>query len=148
MTRDRDNTLDRRLAGIAQAGGAGTQHHFQVDLPAAGDYQIWFALGDAGSQSYEYCQIKDGATALYTLDDSTFIAGGLLWDDTAGTRYNQTTWSSSNVPTTLTFTGSTFTFVLGPTTANNSTLSHLFISQVVAAAVLPRSRVSMQQRRG
>ncbi len=54
VTRNRDNTIDPRLAGVNYVNN-GAPAAFYVDLPAPGTYNLALAMGDAG---YPECSIQ------------------------------------------------------------------------------------------
>jgi hypothetical protein len=59
--RDRAGGNDRRIAGV----NFGTNNRFQVDLPSAGDYNIWVAMGDHdAAQTACKITIRDNTTIL------------------------------------------------------------------------------------
>ena len=69
VTRNRDNTIDPRLAGVNYVNN-GTPAAFYVDLPAPGTYNVSLAMGDAGyPECAVRCQVQflDGANVLATV---------------------------------------------------------------------------------
>jgi hypothetical protein len=138
-SRDRDNTLDSRIAGVHFQTNDGTQKTFQVDLPAPGQYLIRLALGDTAHEAYLYCRVSDGATPLLTLDETTGNNPPFTnFFDATGTGYDSATWPGSNTPVTLTFSGTTLNLIIGSPAAqaNVSTIAHLFISQITSGVSL------------
>ena len=92
--RDRNATLDPRLAGINFANN-GSPATFYVDLPSPGTYNLSLAMGDAGFQScWVQCQIQflDGSTVLAT------VAGGstnlAYFYDATGKNWSAAQWPS------------------------------------------------------
>ena len=130
-TRDRDNALDRRLAGVAQVENTGTQYTFQLDLPSTGASTVRLALGDAGGgQGYQAVQVLDNATAFITITDTDGTTGS-EYDDAAGTNRTAAAWPGSNTSVARTFGSTQLKVVLGSAAiqAGSSTLAHLFVSQ-------------------
>lgn len=130
-TRDRDNAVDIRLAGVNKTANTSPKS-FRVDLPAAGNYTIYIALGDQGGDhttGHQYLQIRDNSDALATIDD----AGGTVsahFDDATGVDRTTATWPGSNVGLDVTFATTTAIFVLGDgMTAGDSTIAHIRIVQ-------------------
>ena len=75
MKRDRNSSLDRRLAGQNQNPNSGSQIEFQLDLDPAYTYTVRVALGDASSnQGYTYAQVKDGSNVRFTVDSGTDLS--------------------------------------------------------------------------
>jgi hypothetical protein len=146
--RDRDSAIDRRLAGTNLQWNDGTQSTFRLDLPASGQRDIRLALGDTISESYQYCQIKDGTTVLLTTDDSNGNAS-YEWVDASAVARTQVTWPTSNVAVPLTFTGTILNLILGPPTAqgaNHSDIAHLNVGDLSVAP--PRlARIMAPQQR-
>lgn len=119
---------DRRLAGINYKANDGTQATFRLDLPAPGTYRIRLALGDTVLQGDQYVQIRDGGSAVLTINDTTGTAAG-TWDDATGTAYNNANWPGSNTSVNVAFTGTILNMVIGTPTAqsDSSTIAHLFV---------------------
>lgn len=129
--RDRTTSNDVRLAGFVFHTNDGSQVTFKVDLPAAGTYKVRLALGDPAYPSgYQYCQVKDGSTVLFTVNDANGTAAN-HFDDSAGTDFTAAAWPAGNVQTTVTMAGTQMTFVIGSPTAqaNSTTLCHVEIEQ-------------------
>lgn len=148
--RSRDDTIDRRLAGVNFKANDGTQAVFRADLPEAGDYSIRLAIGDATTdQAYQYVQIRDDATPVFTVDDSngtTFMT----WDDATGTNWTEVTWPSANTAVLGAFSGTVLlNMALGTPGVQTalSMISHLYIGKVLDAIAPVRDRkLSTQQR--
>jgi outer membrane protein assembly factor BamB len=137
VNRDRVATNDRRLAGVNQQTNNGTQVTFRVDLPAPGTYQIHLALGDAGfGQANQYLQILDNTTVLMTIDKRGVGTAAQQFYDATGALLTNTTWPTSEKPTTLTFASTTLNVVIGSPTSvtNSSTLAHLRIADGTSAS--------------
>jgi hypothetical protein len=140
--RDRDAAVDRRLAGMDfQNNTTGLQDVFRVDTTASGSHTVRLALGDAGSAGLcaPYIQVRDGSTALATIDHSSSVTTGTDMIDATGTTYSITNWPGSNTPITVALTGTILNFALGtPSVGTNlSMLAHIFVSQVAANTPAP-----------
>ena len=131
QTRDRNSSLDRRLAGSHFTNNTGTQRVFRVDLPSAQDYVISLALGDAQyAQAYLYWQLLDNTNSLAIIDDTDGTAGS-HFDDATGVDRTAAAWPADNLTITKTFATTTLNCKIGSPSAQAgaSTLAHLFVSQ-------------------
>lgn len=126
---NRSGISDRRLCGINYGS---TIQTFQVDLPAAADYQIQLALGDTADGSDNAAlAVKDNSTTKFSI--TNFRHPSNLWTDAANVQYTDLTWPTSETPVQATF--ATTTLILGLSSPDGFwTLSHLFVSQVVVSA--------------
>ena len=137
-TRDRDSTVDRRLAGIHQVG-SGAQKLFRVDLPNTGTFDVRLANGDTASgQDQQYIELRDDTTVFRTIDD----AGGVVADnynDATGVNRTEAAWPADNAADQRVFASTIFRLALAKTTAygTNHVLAHIFVSEVGAAAGQP-----------
>ncbi len=116
--RDRDSTIDPRLAGVNLATN-GSPATFYVDLPASGTYNLTLALGDAGYQAcWVQCQVQflDGSTVLSTLTLGPENLG--YFYDATGQDWSAAAWPTSNVSQQVTLAGTQLAVVVG---TNNST---------------------------
>lgn len=133
---DRDTGIDVRLAGLEYVGGgAATYESWQCDLPAAGNYKVRLALGDAGfAQANSRVAIWDSTVSqLLNRTEGTSVAGHFV--DAAGVDYAAAAWPGSNSQVTLTFTTSTFIMrVYANSGALVSTVAHLEIEQVAVSS--------------
>lgn len=150
QSRDRDSTVDRRLAGINFQANNGAQSNFRVDLPSTADYIVTLALGDtAYSQGYQYWRLLDNTTVLATIDDTNGTVGD-NYDDATGVNRAEADWPSQNATIQKTFASTTLNVKIGAPTAqaDSSTLAHLFLSQVAAGGLsIPVAAQSYRQRR-
>src|SRR5262245_61944068 len=136
-SRDRDNTNDRRLAGINFTNSGG--RYFQIDLPAAGTYQVYAAAGDAGS---------GGNGALWDFCDTNAVLASLTGDliaqnefkDGSDVQRTAAAWPGSNAPVTLTFSTTAFRLKLRTPATNNNVIAHLRIQSVDNPATVRRAR--------
>ena len=130
--RDRNATLDPRLAGINYADN-GSPATFYVDLPSPGTYSLSLAMGDA---SYEQCLVQcqvqffDGTTLLATVKGG-LIAAGYFYDAQAS-QWSAAAWPTSNLSQQVTLTGTRLTMVVGTSqrTGDFTTLAFLGVTQV------------------
>jgi hypothetical protein len=137
---DRDNTNDRRIAGIHYAFGTLT---FRVDLPNPADFLIHLGLGDT-SQAPDHSQIdvQDTAAPVLTVTNDRNV-GPYRWTDATGTQYSFANWPSSEAPVQRTFATAILNAVLS-TPDGAWTLSHIALSEV-ASAVSP-ARILFRNR--
>ena len=100
-TRNRNSSAGyERIAGMA----FGTSRVFEVDLPAAGTYDLYLGIGDDGSAWSVNMDIKDNTTTLFNVTASA-SAGNIA--DANGTVTTDTGWISASsgrgVKRTVTF---------------------------------------------
>lgn len=131
---DRDSGADRRIAGINYKGNSGAQVTFRLDLPASGTHRIRLALGDTGSQAYQYAQLKDGATVITAIDDLSGTAAG-HYDDANGSDWSAAAWPASNTVLTYAFSSTTLFVLIGSPDPQSgfSTLAHAALEEVSLA---------------
>lgn len=130
---DRNSGADVRLAGINYGNGNGT---FRVDLPATGSYAIFLGIVDQGSdQTGCNFSIKDNGSTLFSVGPVSPTSGvncntGTHIFDATGTELDGcSAWSSGQASVTKTFASTILQLTLDAATTN-STIAHLFISQV------------------
>ncbi len=117
QARDRSTKVDPRLAGINYVNN-GSPATFNVDLPAAGSYNLTLAMGDEGYQEcYIQCQVQflDGSTVLATVSHGMTNAG--YFYDAEGKNWSAAAWPGSNLSQQVTLTGSRLTVVVGTSKA-------------------------------
>ena len=133
ISRDRSNSVDRRLAGDARIDDA-TQITWRLDY-SAGTYPVRIAQGTAGifAPTYLYLQVLDNTTPVLTLDDSNGLAAG-NHNDATGATYSSAAWPGSNTATNLTFSSSTIFVKLGKTTSTGSfhSWNHINIGDAIS----------------
>ena len=129
--RDRVNSVDPRLAGVNYQSNNNVSKRFRVDLPAAGDYDIRLAVGDAANNANnQQWEIYDGSTLLGGVGPSSINAGRWL-DATGALLYSSALWVANNVAVRYTFAGTILRVKIGINASGGLTnLSHLFVSQV------------------
>ena len=130
--RDRNATLDPRLAGINYVDN-GAPATFYVDLPSAGTYNISLAMGDASfEQCWVQCQVQflDGSTVLATLNEGETKKG--YFYDAMGNNWSAAAWPPSNLSQQVTLTGTRLTVVVGTNKATGdfTTIAFLGVAQV------------------
>jgi hypothetical protein len=130
--RDRLTSGDVRMAGICFVGNAAAERYFSFTLPATGDYILRAAFGDGTGGQTQYIRFKEGTTTYKTIagvvsNVNEFVdANGVL-------RTSQALWISNNVSISRTFTTTDCRVYIGDPAfsgGNNSTIAHLFVSQV------------------
>lgn len=97
---DRDNTNDRRLAGICYTTTNGDT--WRIDLPASGSYDIRFAAGDAAAAQGVGWDLYDTTTSLGNLTTGS-TSGAQKFKDATDTEYTNLTWPGSNTAVNKTF---------------------------------------------
>jgi len=103
-----------------------------VILPSTGSWTISLAAGDASYSQEQYITLLDNGAAFAAYAGENTAAGSFM--DATGEVYPAAGWSSSNTAITHTFTSTTFSIQVGPTTATGTGglatfLSFLQISQ-------------------
>src|SRR5271166_5336242 len=131
--RDRDSTIDPRLAGVNLATN-GSPATFYVDLPASGTYNLSLALGDAGYQAcWVQCQVQflDGSTVLATL--TLGATKQAYFYDTEGKNWSAAAWPTSNLSQQVTLTGTRLTMVVGTNKATGDSTPVAFLGVIQAS---------------
>ena len=149
-TRDRDNAVDRRLAGINFQGndGGAIQRVFRIDLDAMGDYIISLAGGDdAATQTLE-CSFLDNTTVFAHPGNAT-VTGVAEYVDATGVVRTQADWPTQHATIARTFASTIFNVRIndGATISNSSCLAHVFVSQVATAGATAGKMNTYRQRR-
>lgn len=137
LIEDRDNVIDRRLAGVNGKLNSGSQVEFRILLSQFGNWLISIAAGDAGAvQGYQYIQFLDNAIPFLTLEN----AGGTSedqWMAVDGSLHSDASWVSdgSNITVARGFSdpGGPFgllSIVIGSPIpqGGSTTLSHVKVS--------------------
>ena len=137
--RDRSTTVDHRLAGVCFEGSNNTAT-FQVDLPAAGTYNIGCADGDAGFNGVGgIITIFDNTTQKYQITENASTAG--QWEDINGTNFtSDTAFFAGQAFQMITF--STTTFKMTFQSGSNGFFAHLDIN-AVAGSFTPKFRKTL-----
>src|SRR5208337_3349184 len=130
--RDRDNTIDPRLAGMNYVNN-GTPGAFYVDLPAPGTYNLSLAMGDAGySECGTLCQVQflDGANVLATVTGGSTKLG--YFYDAQGNNWSAAAWPMNNVSQQVTLAGTQLTVLVGTnqSTGDFTPIAYVGVTQV------------------
>jgi hypothetical protein len=137
QTRNRSLSNDVRLAGCHfPSNGSGlVDKRFRVDLPSAGQYQVWLAVGDPSNRAANATvAIYHGTTLLASYGPTSLSGNSLI--DAAGIVRTAAAWVSAGggSPLSATFATTTLFIDIGNTaSAGASPISHLFISQAGTA---------------
>lgn len=133
--RDRDNTVDPRLAGMHMQTNTGTQRDFRIDLPVAGKWLLRLGIGDASNaQAYQYVQIRDTSTVLATIDDTNGTGVGEFLDATGAQHTSAANWVANEAGLLLTFATTILNIRAGSPAAqsNSTTLATIGLQRVLA----------------
>ena len=137
ISRNRDNTVDARLAGDNRQDNSGTQANWRLDLPNAGTFTTTLAMGTAGifSSAKNYVEIKDNTTSVFTNNDTGGFSAG-HHNDATNTDYTSAAWPGSNTTANLTFATTTLFLYIGTPTAQSdfSAINHVFLNEVVSTS--------------
>lgn len=131
-TRDRNNTLDRRMAGCHLNENNGTDD-FKIDLPAVGSYTIRLASGDPSNGQTTKVELFDNTSSLGVLC-STATSAADRFRDAVDAEYSSANWPASNTSVTKTFATTTCIFRIGTGSAVTGFLAHIQITQNAVAA--------------
>lgn len=140
--RDRNNSIDPRLAGINFHSGSFTLK-FRIDLPASGSYNVRCAMGDAGAQNGTELTIFDNTTSLGELVTNHLPNSGNFYDAT-NTVYSAANWPGSNSAASLTFSTTTF-FATINSSYSFETIAHLYVEQAAGGGFSPAFRRTLSQ---
>ncbi len=125
---DRNSGNDPRLAGIVFYNG-GPAATFQLDLPNAGTFDIYLAIGDAvGGTGLTTVTLKDNTTTLWSVTQASTT--GNSFTDAQGNEYTAANWPANNMPQAATFATTTLRIVLGTSPAFQG-LAHLAVVEQV-----------------
>lgn len=121
--RNRNCTLDARLAGQNQLTAFGpAEHVFQADVPA-GRYWLRVAAGDATTNNRAFFEIRDGARVLYAQPERALLPGQFI--DATGVMRTATQWPSQNARREITITSGVFRFALKRPAATSAVVAHI-----------------------
>jgi uncharacterized membrane protein len=132
--RNRNNTIDPRLAGINYVNN-GVPGQFYVDLPAPGTYSLSLAMGDDGWPACSVkCQVQflDGSTALATVTGGSIKAG--YFYDAQGNAWSAAQWPVNNISQQVTVVGTQLTVQVGSNqhTGDYTPIAYVGVTQVSA----------------
>ncbi|MCK6554765.1 hypothetical protein L6Q96_09330 [Candidatus Binatia bacterium] len=113
-TRNRSQTMDRRLAGLAGTDNPVDPSTWRLDLPSPGQYAIRLAAGDVAFSQLHFIDLLDGDTVLASYDGIPTATGH--WIDATGADRTASTWPADNVPLIATFSSSVLRIRIGSTT--------------------------------
>lgn len=100
-SRDRNDAIDARLAGIVFGATGGTAD-YRFDLPATGNYNIRMAMGDNDvNRSSLRCSIIDDTTSLGEIINGNALAAN--WIDASNVSRSAAAWPTDNAVRALTF---------------------------------------------
>lgn len=138
---DRDAALDRRLAGIMFGeSAAGIASRFRIDLPAAGVYTVYLAMGDGASgQSSAKVIIKDDTTTKITIGPHNTLEDEFY--DASDVNRTAAAWPGSNVGVNVTFASAICNIDMGDGAGHNGMITHIRLVRSVTAAPGARSVV-------
>ena len=142
-TRNRDSSIDSRLAGIHFSTNAGAAKSFRLDLPdGPGIYRVRLGIGDYSGPQNNRVVIKDDATPLATVELATLIErftdASLSGSGTGGNL--AATWAASNVSAELNFPSGILRLELGSFsggTTLSTALAHVAVEFVGADTTAP-----------
>ena len=125
------NSVDARLAGIANLYTALGGETLTITLPQPGTYNIGFATGNAagnqcGAGACPNFIFKDGAsgTQLFTVNPNNPGLGHFI--DAANNNWTAAQWPASNQPKQVTLTGTTLTVSMA--SGNAPSIAHIRIT--------------------
>jgi len=132
-----DSGIDPRFAGrIWRANGASQICGWQVDLPAAGSYEIRIAAGSTGAATaYTEFQVRDtdNTTVLFSCTDADGHAQDVYLDATCVERA-ESDWPSLNAAETVTISAGSpprvHLYLGSASGTGTSSVAHLFIKQL------------------
>lgn len=103
--RDRDATLDPRLAGIHYNANTSAPKQVRLALNGPGTYDFYIAVGDAASgQSAQFVRCNDHQYTLLNINQPAGSAFASFFDAT-NTQYAAANWPSQNRPKRVRFRG-------------------------------------------
>jgi hypothetical protein len=135
---NRNASVDRRLAGVHFESGTAIPQ-FRLDLPAAGQYQIYAAFGDYGPSTTNYSEFRflDDATVLFSSTVQS-MGGAQRWTDATDVkRTSASDWSTNNAARTETFASTILRCRInygGVDRTSSAVINHLRVIQLAAAA--------------
>lgn len=140
--RDRDDTLDARLAGLHQVPNTdATGNIFKYTLINTGLHEITLAFGDPNNSQRQYWRILDNTTVLETNDKTgTLQSGGNFYDASGTNHATAAAWVADQVPKQFTFASTTLVIEWGGknasiNTGGASTLAYLGIRRITAGGI-------------
>jgi hypothetical protein len=130
---DRNNALDRRLAGINYLSNGGVNQPFRLDLATSGSYNVRIAVGDAGGANTQYVTVQDDTTTFITISGVATTTEHFV-DASGVTRTSAADWVSNNVAVTRTFSSTILRVNIAFTSASQATtLAHVSVAPATPA---------------
>lgn len=130
-SRDRNASIDPRLAGCMFVTVPDGSRTFTVTLPSAGTYDITLALGDQGNECIENLDILDNGSVLFTVCTNVDTGAANHFIDATGViRTSDTDWVTNNAKKRLTFTTTSAGFRLNAPSSFSNSMAHLRIDPV------------------
>lgn len=132
-TRDRNSSLDPRIAGLAFTFG-GTGSTYRIDLPSSGSYQVGLGAGDPAAGQIVDIDLYDTNTKLVTLSSGSISAGTV--NDATNTNYSDAAWPGSQAMVTQTFSTTICRFKVDPAgTGNLVVICSVFVQAAAGGGV-------------
>lgn len=129
-TRDRTNSVDARLAGIAFAAN-GTAKRYRIDLPSSGYYRITLALGDNTTAQSQSVGVYDSTTLLSNVVGHNLAsAAGTFYDACGIRRSSAANWVSNEVSFVAFFSSTICRIKIADTAtaSGNSSIAHVRVT--------------------
>ena len=131
-TRDRNNAIDVRLAGIHYGFNSGTKD-YRIDLSGAGDWIVRQAAGDAGANSANKTELFDTASSLGVLCDQEVVSGNFA--DATNVELSAANWPGTNAAVTATFATTICRFRTGGQAAGGvGVFAHVYVEAAAAGS--------------
>ena len=130
--RNRNTSVDARLAGVNQVYTSNQTGRWRLDLPTPGTYIIRVAIGDQGfAHPYQSIRIYDGTTLLTTVTAPNGTGLNQYLDASGVVRTSDTDWAQNEVGIPLTFATTNLNVTIGDTT-HASTIAHFRVTSMSA----------------
>ena len=133
-SRDRNSSVDPRLAGLHFRPNGGGTDTFRLDL-SSGEYDIAFAFGDSDNDEEHYIDVKDNTSSLFSF--SPLSTPTARWGDAAGNTWSASEWPTNNVAVRKTISSGILRVVVSAITgARSTTIANLSVTQVGEAPAM------------
>lgn len=131
-SRDRDASVDRRVAGIHFASNSASSEVFRLDLDNATTHRVRVAAGDTGFNNVQDVELGDD-TSFTTMIDNLATAAD-VYVEADGTATALAVWPDASKVIEKVFTTTIFNVRLAGLSASSlvTTLAHLFVEEPVA----------------
>ncbi len=149
QARDRNSGVDRRFAGLNQQANSGVTVVFRIDLPATGNYDVSFALGDVSGGQYIDAEVGDNGSYVTIADQVGVLADNYV-DATGVTRTSNADWISNQVARNQTFASTILQLRLAglTSTLNSSAVTHLLLTSTAGAFDAATFQAVLMQTQG